>query len=110
MVAHWLMRTAVLIAVGAALAACEHKPGTVKDEAMEAGFSTKDMAGLDDAYLRAMDRGLTKEAVHKALPFLSKEEAWKSYNRGRNNWVMWTGGNDRFWDYLANNSFVPSIN
>ena len=105
MTAYWLMRTAVLIAVVVALVACEHKPGTVKDEAMEAGLSIKDMPGSDDAYLHAMDGGLDEEVVHKALPFLSKEEAWKSYNRGRNNWVMWTGGNDRFWDYLANNSF-----
>src|SRR6266536_1240452 len=52
-----------------------------------------------------MDRGLDSEAVHKALPFLSKEEAWKAYNRGHNNWVVWTAGNDTLWDFLANNTF-----
>src|SRR5437879_4974189 len=52
-----------------------------------------------------MDRGLDSKAVHKALPFLSKEEAWKAYNRGRNNWVVWTAGNDTLWDFLANNTF-----
>src|SRR5262249_30254299 len=88
-------------------AGCGQAPeaGKVQDEAMRAGLTAKDLPGSDDAYLRAMDRGLNEEAVHKALPFLSKEEAWRSYNRGRNNWVIWTGGNDRFWDYLANNSF-----
>ena len=25
--------------------------------------------------------------------------------RGRNTWIVWTGGNDRFWDYMANNTF-----
>src|SRR5260370_26088286 len=25
--------------------------------------------------------------------------------RGRNNWIIWTAGNDRFWDYMANNTF-----
>ena len=25
--------------------------------------------------------------------------------RGRNTWVMWTGGNEAFWDYLARRSF-----
>jgi hypothetical protein len=25
--------------------------------------------------------------------------------KGRNNWIVWTGGNDRFWDYLVNRSF-----
>src|SRR5262245_64099575 len=52
-----------------------------------------------------MDRGIDEDAVHKALPFLSKEEAWKYFNRGRNNWVVWTAGNDTLWDYLANNAF-----
>src|SRR5262252_7666805 len=81
------------------------RPGSVVDEAMKAGLTAKDLPGSDDDYLRAMDRGLDEDAVHKALPFLSKEEAWKSYNRGRNNWVVWTAGNDTLWDYLANNAF-----
>ncbi|HEX5605306.1 MAG TPA: hypothetical protein VFY96_02265, partial [Candidatus Binatia bacterium] len=25
--------------------------------------------------------------------------------KGRNNWIVWTGGNDRFWDDLVNRSF-----
>ena len=89
------------------IASCrdQPRPGTVVDEAMKAGLTAKDLPGSDDDYLRAMDRGLDEDAVHKALPFLSKEEAWKAYNRGRNNWVVWTAGNDALWDYLANNSF-----
>jgi hypothetical protein len=77
----------------------------VKDEAMRAGLMAKDLPGSDDEYLRDMDGGLDAEAVHKALPFLSKEEAWKAYNRGRNNWVVWTAGNDTLWNFLANNSY-----
>src|SRR6266568_3845847 len=88
------------------LGACRGpQPGSVVDEAMTAGLTAKDLPGSDDDYLRAMDRGLDSEAVHKALPFLSKEEAWKAYNRGRNNWVVWTAGNDTLWDFLANNTF-----
>src|SRR5215813_8293761 len=88
------------------LGACRGpQPGSVKDEAMQASLTAKDLPGSDDDYLRDMDRGLDVEAVHQALPFLSKEEAWKSYNRGRNNWVVWTAGNDTLWDYLANNAF-----
>ena len=113
MMAQSLRNAALCLAIGVALLGCEKspRPGTVKDEALEAGLKAdkngrvEKLGGSDDPYLRAMDRGLDEEAVHKALPFLSKEEAWKSYNRGRNNWVVWTGGNDRFWDYLANNSF-----
>src|SRR5262245_66189065 len=88
------------------LANCEDRPrpGSVVDEAMKAGLTAKDLPGSDDDYLRAMDRGLDEDAVHKALPFLAKEEAWKSDNRGRNNWVVWTAGNATLWDSLANNA------
>src|SRR5437660_1619033 len=88
------------------LGACRGpQPGSVVDEAMTAGLTAKDLPGSDDDYLRAMDRGLNAEDVHKALHFLSKEEGWKAYNRGRNNWVVWTAGNDTLWDFLANNTF-----
>jgi hypothetical protein len=95
----------LLCAITLANCGDQPRPGNVVDEAMKAGLTAKDLPGSDDDYLRAMDRGLDENAVHKALPFLSKEEAWKSYNRGRNNWVVWTAGNDTLWDYLANNAF-----
>ena len=109
----WLWRAIKLIVVIVVIVAVvalvkflnRPKPGSVKDEAMKAGLTAKDLPGSDSDYLRAMDRGLDEEAVHKALPFLSKEEAWKSYNRGRNNWVVWTAGNDTLWDFLGNNTF-----
>ena len=102
-----LIVLAVAIVAGAAFlrALDRPKPGSVVDEAMTAGLAVKDLPGSDDDYLRAMDRGLDEEAVHKALPLLSKEEAWKAYNRGRNNWVVWTAGNDTLWNFLANNTF-----
>lgn len=103
---NWLGVVAVALFCAMLLGACrDPEPGSVKDEAMQAGLTAKDLPGSDDDYLRDMDRGLDAEAVHKALPFLSKEEAWKAYNRGRNNWVVWTAGNDTLWDYLANNTF-----
>src|SRR3974390_179836 len=45
-------------------------------------------AGVD--YFRAMDGGVV----------LAKPEI-----RGRNTWLMWTAGNQAFWDYLAGHSF-----
>ena len=93
------------------------KPGTVLDEAMEAGLTVKDLTGSTDDYLREMDRGWDKAKVHKELAkalnidrsslskLLSEDAVWNSYNRGRNNWVVWTAGNDRLWDFLANNTF-----
>src|SRR5258708_4422513 len=101
----WLGVSAALFCVRMFSACGGPRPGSVVDEAMKAGLTAKDLPGSDDDYLRAMDRGLDQEAVHKALPFLSKEAAWKAYNRGRNNWVVWTAGNDTLWDFLANNSF-----
>src|SRR5215468_5562549 len=47
-------------------------PGSVKDEAMQAGRTAENPPGSDDDYLRDMDRGLDAEAVHMALPFLPK--------------------------------------
>jgi len=109
----WLWKAIALIVLVVAIVAVvvlvkslnRPKPGSVVDEAMKAGLTAKDLPGSDSDYLRAMDRGLDEEAVHKALPFLSKEEAWKSYNRGRNNWVVWTAGNDTLWDFLGTNTF-----
>jgi hypothetical protein len=109
----WLWKAVGLIVlIGAILAVAvvikyltRPKPGSVKDEAMRAGRTVESLPGSDSDYLRAMDGGLNAENVHKALSFLSKEEAWKAYNRGRNNWVVWTAGNDTLWDFLANNTF-----
>lgn len=64
-------------------------PGTVKDEALAHGRGPETFPAADEDYFHDMDRGqkLTVEEI-----------------KGRNNWIVWTGGNDRFWDYLANNS------
>lgn len=102
----WLGVRAAALFCAMILGACGGpQPGSVVDEATRAGLTATDLPGSDDDYLRAMDGGLDEEAVHNALPFLSKGEAWKAYNRGRNNWVVWTAGNDTLWDFLANNSF-----
>ncbi len=79
-----------------AISGCkEPQPGTVQDEATRAGYKAAHFkaAGFSkeaERYLDAMDGGVT---------LTSNEEA------GRIAWVMWTGGNDRFWDYMANNTF-----
>jgi hypothetical protein len=92
----WLGVAAVALWCTIMLGACGGpKPGTVKDEAMRSGLTAKDLPGSDDGYLHDMDGGLDAEAVHKALPFLSQEEAWK----------VWTAGNDTLWNFLANNSY-----
>jgi hypothetical protein len=66
------------------------EPGSVKDEALLAGRDAKSFPAADEDYFKAMDGAVA----------LTSEEV-----KGRNNWIVWSGGNDRFWDYLVNKSF-----
>lgn len=85
----------------------------VKDEAMKATNSKEVIAkmkqGAADDYYMDMDYGLSRpenqDQIHKALqpyiPGITKADAVKAFVKGRNNWIAWTGGNDKFWDYLS---------
>jgi hypothetical protein len=64
--------------------------GQVLDEAMTVGRKGESFPAADEDYFHAMDRGVS----------LTPDEV-----KGRNNWIVWTGGNDRFWNYLSNNSY-----
>jgi cytochrome c5 len=111
------LTTTALLASGALLlGGCPKKEetpkpvvGQVQDEAMSVGRSAADLPGSADDYLRDMDKGLTPEEVHAKMTAIganfSQDEAWARYNRGRNNWAVWTGGNDRFWDELSTLAF-----
>src|SRR5215469_1411384 len=62
----------------------------VIDEARQAKRSAQSFPAADEDYFRAMDGGIP----------LSPDEV-----KGRNMWVLWTGGNDRLWDELTNLTF-----
>jgi cytochrome c5 len=66
------------------------EPGTIKDEALMVGRTAESFPAADEDYFKDMDGGV---------------ELTTNEIKGRNNWIVWTGGNDRFWDYLGNNSF-----
>ena len=66
------------------------KPGQVLDEARLANRSVASFPAADEDYFADMDGGAK----------LSPEEA-----KGRNTWIVWSGGNDRFWDDLSKISF-----
>jgi hypothetical protein len=66
------------------------KPGHVLDEALRAGRDAASFRAADENYFKQMDRG-----IH-----LTPAEI-----RGRDTFLVWTGGNDRFWDRLATLSF-----
>lgn len=72
------------------------RAGHVTDEAMQAGVTAETfnpIAHVDMAkdYFKDMDRGVTLENASEV--------------NGRNMWLLWTGGNDRFWDLSATLSF-----
>ena len=83
----------------------------VVDEAKMAGRTPESMPSSEDDYLRDMDNGITKDpekvrlALDPYVPGISAAEAVKALVRGRNNWTIWTAGNDRLWDSLSNSSF-----
>src|SRR6185295_3998935 len=87
-----------------AVVACSNEPpfGTLKDEAMAVGRTAESLAGVkgDDEkdYLADMDYGYRRASDPSVT--LNAAEV-----RGRVNWIVWTGGNDRFWDRMANHSY-----
>ena len=62
----------------------------VIDEARQAGRTAPSLPPADEDYFHAMDGGIK----------LSADEV-----KGRNMWLVWTGGNDRLWDKLTNLTF-----
>ncbi|HZY52684.1 MAG TPA: hypothetical protein VFE73_05560 [Reyranella sp.] len=66
------------------------KSGEIKDEAMLANRSVSSFPAADEDYFAAMDNGAK----------LSAEQV-----KGRDMWLVWSGGNDRFWDNLIKDSF-----
>jgi hypothetical protein len=65
------------------------KSGQVLDEARIAGRDAKSFKAADEDYFRQMDSGVA----------LTPAEV-----EGRNTWILWTAGNDRFWDSLSKKS------
>jgi hypothetical protein len=74
--------------LGAAIA-CKEQPGQVLDEAARARVPAWKLSAAGEDYFHDMDGG----------PGLTPAEV-----RGRNTWMVWTGGNDRLWDLLASES------
>ena len=100
------------------------KFGTVPDEAKAAGRPRQTLPAVakpcgeepaDCSYFAKMDKGLlvrpadgaayAKEIMEvAALAKLAPEQVRDSASRGQNAWIVWSGGNDRFWDFAASNT------
>ncbi len=89
---------------------CGKGSGKVLDEARCAGRTAASFPAADEDYFRDMDYRLTHDpqAVAAALdpyvPGISPQAAVDATVKGRNNWIVWTGGNDRLWDLLSKES------
>ncbi len=72
------------------------QPGKVLDEARQAGRSAASLPAPTEDYFHDMDGGadLKPDPATKLDPVL-----------GRNTWLVWTGGNDRFWDKMTDYTF-----
>ena len=86
------MAQATVLVAALALLGCNSSmhPGHVQDEAMRAGRPATSFPAADENYFHAMDGAVE----------MSPGEI-----KGRNMWLVWSGGNDRFWDVLTDNSF-----
>lgn len=90
---------------------CGRGSGKVLDEALCSGRAAESFPAADEDYFRDMDYGVTKNpaevaaALNSYVPGISPQDAVKAAVRGRNNWIVWSGGNDRFWDVLSKRSF-----
>ena len=62
----------------------------VRDDARQAGRAAQSFPAADEDYFHDMDGGIK----------LSPDEV-----RGRDMWLVWTGGDDRLWDRLTNLTF-----
>jgi len=85
-------RTLSLIGLAVLLGCPPHdtpQPGHVLDEARRAHRQVASFPAADEDYFHDMDGGgnVTPDEV-----------------QGRNTWIVWTAGNDRFWDTISVNS------
>jgi hypothetical protein len=89
---YWALGALLLVAVATFLVLRGNTPksGEVQDEAMLAKRDAASFPAAADRYFDAMDNGVK----------LSDDET-----KGRNMWLVWTGGNDRFWDTVIKDSF-----
>jgi hypothetical protein len=89
---HSAASAALLTSLACLLVSCCQgpHPGKVLDEARKAGRAGTSFPQSADPYFHDMDGGLP----------LKPDEM-----RGRNMWLVWTGGNDRFWDRMTQYTF-----
>jgi hypothetical protein len=85
----------------------ERRSGQVLDEARCASTPVLSFKAADEDFFEDMDYGATKRpdelaaALKPYIPTITPAEAKNRVVIGRNNWIVWTGGNDQLWDVLS---------
>jgi len=89
---HSAVASSIIISLAVLILSCskQPQPGTVLDEAKLAGRTAASFPHAADDYFHDMD----------AVPRSTTDEVI-----GRNVWLVWTGGNDRFWNTMAGYTF-----
>lgn len=87
---HLAMPAAIALALLLPPRGWTQQPGHVLDEAQRAGRDAASFPQADEDYFHDMDGGLA----------LTPDEV-----KGRNMWLVWTGGDDRLWDYMTRATF-----
>ena len=85
-----ILALSIIVAAAAVIFLIVHKWTAVQDAAKLAGKTTADFPQTATRMLDKMDGGI---------------ELTEGERMGRNTWILWTAGNDAFWDHMANNSF-----
>ncbi len=100
-----LLTLLILIIAGSAVAFAvwyrSPRIGHVDDEAKLAGDNAQYFRAADEDYFKDMDKTARGVDPLEALPSADHAAAI----RGRNTWIVWSGGNDRLWDKLTVASF-----
>jgi hypothetical protein len=85
-----IVAVAFLALVICCLPGCHHFVESPPDDAMAAGYTAADFLQLKDDLFKQMDQGL----------HLTEDEI-----EGRNTWILWTAGNQVFWDRIAREGY-----
>lgn len=85
--------------------------GKVQDEATRAGLTRSDFVAAAEPYFVEMDKGLLRDPQGGAWPpeiaelaettGIAPEDLRQHAIKGQNTWLLWSGGNDRFWDFIT---------
>ncbi len=90
MIAVYALTIVAALLVAVSLSGCKKgEPGKVYDEARLVGRSASSFPAADEDYFHDMDGGIA----------LTPDEI-----KGRNTWIVWTAGNDKFWDEISKTS------